>query len=152
MPRRLTTADLGEWCAVNSVGVIDGVGVKVNGTQLHDGGLQGVPPSSPGVPDDTIVRHRAVVATRVVPTVEMGRVAPGDQRNRRRHFCGWIIDPSDLSCRNPLISIFLLGVSGFFRCCVHMFLQKLLGRRSTPGRSRCSRSLIPLHHPRALLS
>lgn len=82
------TADLGDWCAVNGVGVVDGVNPKVNGTQLHDGGLQGVPPSSPGVPDHTIIRHRAVVATRVVPTVEMRRVAPECQRNIR-NFCGW---------------------------------------------------------------
>lgn len=83
------TADLGEWGAVNSVGVIDGGDPKVNGTQLHDGGLQGVPPSSPGVPDHTIIRHLAVVATMVVATIEMGRVAPGSQGNIKRIFCGW---------------------------------------------------------------
>lgn len=56
---------------VNSVWVTDVVLPKVNGTQLHDGGLQRVPPSSPGVPDHTIVRHRTIGTTGVVSTVEM---------------------------------------------------------------------------------
>lgn len=81
---RLRSADLREWFAVNSVGVVDVVDLEVNGTQLHDGGLQGVPPPPPGVPDHAVVRHPAVVATGVVPTVEMGRVAPGQWRNIKR--------------------------------------------------------------------
>lgn len=56
----------------NSVGVVDWVHLEVDGPQLHDAGLQGVPPSSPGDPHDAIVRQRAVVATRVVEAVEMG--------------------------------------------------------------------------------
>lgn len=65
-------SDLGRWCAVNGIGIINGVDFEVDGPQLHDAGLQGVPPSSPRVPDYTVICQAAVVPIRVVLAVKMG--------------------------------------------------------------------------------
>lgn len=65
-------SDLGRRRAVNSVGVVNGVNFEVGGSQLHDGGLQGVPPASPSVPNYTIICHRTVVPIGVVHAVKMG--------------------------------------------------------------------------------
>lgn len=65
-------SDLGKWCAVNSIGVVDGVNFEVDGPQLHDGRLQGVPPSSPSVPNHTIICQRTVVPIGVVHAIKMG--------------------------------------------------------------------------------
>ncbi len=65
-------SDLGKRCAVNSIGVVNRVHFEVDGPQLHDAGLQGVPPSSPSVPNYTIVCHRTVVPAGVVHAIEIG--------------------------------------------------------------------------------
>lgn len=57
---------LGRWTAIDSVGVVGGVNFEVGGSQLHDAGLQGIPPASPSVPHHTVVRHCAVVTAGVV--------------------------------------------------------------------------------------
>ena len=71
--------DLGRWTATNSIGVVNGINFEVDGTQLHDAGLQGVPPSSPSVPNYTIICEPIVVPIGVVQAIKMGRVTPGEQ-------------------------------------------------------------------------
>lgn len=63
---------------VNSIGVTDGVHFEMDRPQLHDGGLQGVPPSSPSVPNNAIICQCTVVPAAVVLAIEMGRVTPGE--------------------------------------------------------------------------
>ena len=69
-------SDLG---ALKSVWVINEINFEVNGSQLHDAGLQGVPPSSPSVPNHTIICDCTVVPVGVVQAIKIGRVTPGER-------------------------------------------------------------------------
>ena len=57
---------------MNGIGVVSGVNFEVDGPQLHDAGLQGVPPASPRVPDYTVICRPTVVPIRVVLAIKMG--------------------------------------------------------------------------------
>lgn len=65
-------SDLGRWSARNSVGVVNGIHFEVDGPELHDAGLQGVPPSSPSVPNYTIICGRTVVPIGIVHAIKVG--------------------------------------------------------------------------------
>ncbi len=65
----LLMSDLGRRSTMNSIGVINGIHFEVDGPELHDAGLQGVPPSSPSVPDYTIICQRTVVPIGVVHAI-----------------------------------------------------------------------------------
>ena len=54
------------------VQVVEGVLFEVSGSQLHDGGLERIPPASPGDPYNAVVSDSAVGTTRVVESVKMG--------------------------------------------------------------------------------
>lgn len=69
--------DLGRRTVINSIGVVSGIHFKVSGSQLHDAGLQRVPPSSPSIPNYTIICQCTVVTIVVVYAIKMGRVTPG---------------------------------------------------------------------------
>lgn len=64
---------------MNSVRVINGINSEVDGSQLHNAGLQGVPPSSPSVPNYTIICECTVVPVRVVQAIKMDQVTPGER-------------------------------------------------------------------------
>lgn len=55
---------------MNGVGVVGQIAFEVSGSQLHNAGLQGVPPPSPSVPNHAIICHRTVVSIGVVQTIE----------------------------------------------------------------------------------
>ena len=68
---------------LHSVQLVDGVHSEVGRAQLHDGGLQRVPPAPPGDPHQPVVGDGAVGPAVVVESVKMSRVAPGGTTERR---------------------------------------------------------------------
>lgn len=78
-------SDLGRWTVIYSIGVVSWIHLEVDGSQLHDAGLQRVPPSSPGVPNYPIICQSTVVTTGVVHAIKMGRVTPWQSERRRNH-------------------------------------------------------------------
>lgn len=68
----LMMSDLGNRRVVNSIGVVNRVNFEVSGPELHDAGLQGVPPPSPSVPNNTVICQGIVVPIGVVHAVQMG--------------------------------------------------------------------------------
>lgn len=77
-------SDLGRWIAIDSVGVISGVNLKVGRTQLHDAGLQGIPPSSPSVPNYTVICFCTVVTTGVISAIKICWVTPRERERGRK--------------------------------------------------------------------
>ena len=71
------------WFVVDCVGVIGVSHLECAGPYLHEGGLERVPPTSPGEPHDAVVRPGAVVAAGVVAAVQVGTVTPAEERSGR---------------------------------------------------------------------
>ena len=58
--------------SLHRVQVVEGVHLEVGGAQFHDGGLERIPPASPGDPHQAIVGDSAVGTAMVVESVKVG--------------------------------------------------------------------------------